>query len=214
VIILKLKVFNDDKLCLLGQDAIAILIHELMYKKIMEDFSFSIQKFDYRDKIKNEVFFQKDFDTEYDYDYVLFHLVMFGATILKYNAMDYVMKKKLFGGYTQNITGAFSFVNGLESGIKNFRQKGKLCNIREIVDEFNGLRTSYSYGKTLSTTPIPYFYFEHNNKQLNEISLDFAKNIANIRQPQNPDIVIGVFNERAKEIVPLAHNILHHFFVV
>ena len=71
---------------------------------------------------------------------------------------------------------------------------------------------SYSFGKNLNEIK-PYFYFEYTKKQLDELTIDFAKNVAYLREPKNPKIVIGVFYEKAKEIVPVVHGILRNLFV-
>ncbi len=41
---------------------------------------------------------------------------MFGTTLLKYNSTDYIMKKKLFGGFEEDLFKAFTFIKGLEAG--------------------------------------------------------------------------------------------------
>lgn len=208
---MKFKVFNEDKLTLLGLDSVALIINELLENHIQE-FAHALATIDEIEDLKEEIQFEKDYEYPNDFEYILYHLVMFGTTVLKYNATDYVVRKKFFGGYAEDTFKAFSYVGGLENGVYNFRQKGNLNNIREIKVEKKGDNLNYYYGEPLSKVPLPYFH-EYGDSSLNLIALKFAQNIAYLRKPKNPEIAIGVFNEKAKEIVPLAHRILRHFFV-
>ena len=205
---MKFHIFNEDKLVLLGMDIVGVLIHRIMKLGILEEYCTIIARID-----SHEIQCEEEFDEKEDFDYILFHLVTFGTTLFKYNATSYVVRKKFFGGYSQDDAKVLSFVKGLEAGLKNFQQKGKFVNIKEIKAEAHSTRISYSCGNTLSRSSIPYFYFEQGNQHLEEISNDFAKNIAYIRKPRNPEILITILNEKAKEIVPLAHSILCGLFV-
>lgn len=209
---MKFKVFNEDKLTLFGQDAVAILIHELLKKHIAEDFAHSVAQMDYREDLKIDIQFERQYDRDKDFEYILYHMVMFGAALLKYNASDYIKNKLLFRGYVDDPVKAFMFCEGLENGLKHFRQKGNLKNIREIKAETNGNALSCYEGEPLSKIHLPYFH-KIFDASLGEVAMEFAKNLAYLRRPKYPNIVIGVFNERATELVPLAHTILHHFFV-
>jgi hypothetical protein len=210
---MKFKVFSEDKLQLLGQEVGGIFIRELMEEKILQQFVHTLSTLDKFEDYNEVIRFEKEFDTETDADYVFYHLVMFGTTLLKYNSTNYIMKKKFFGGYEEDLFKAFSFVKGLEAGLFHFRQKGILDKVYEIKADIKVHSIEYSHGEPLSKLPLPYFYYEHSNKNLNEISLDFASNLAYIRKPENPDIVIEVINEFTKDIVPIVHRILNYYFV-
>lgn len=211
----KVRTYKDEELLQLGESSIALLTEFLFSSKdsLLKEFSHGVARLDYKEEIKNKIQFQKEFDDQNDYDYILFHLVMFSTTLLKYNAPSYIMKKKLFGGYLQDPIGSFSFVKGLENGLMKFKQVDRLRNIREIIAVKNDSGIYYSYGKPVTESSIPYFYFEFSRKDLSEITMDFAENIAYLRNPKYPNIAIGVFNEKAKEIVPLAHAVLRKYFV-
>ncbi|MDQ1912523.1 hypothetical protein RAC89_19195 [Paenibacillus sp. GD4] len=209
---MKFKQYDEEKIGLIGQDAVTLLIHQLLQRHIAEEFAHGVARLDHQESIKDEIQFERDYEQEKDFEYILFHLVMFGASIMKYNATSYVMKRKFFGGYTEDVYKAFTFAKGIEKGLSDFRMKGKLPSIRQVKAEGQDSKPTYSNGDSLNKT-MPYFFFEHTRESLDEISLSFARNLAYLRRPKNPRIVIGVFNEKAKEIVPLAHEIMSHFFV-
>lgn len=210
---MKFKVHNEDKLQLLGQDAVALTVRQMLETKKLEEFSHGLSMIDYKDDLKEEIQFRKPFEPKIHQEQVLFYMVMYSSTIIKYNAIDYIKDKKFFGGYKEAPFKAFSFSKGLEAGLENFKGRGNFINIKSINTKKTINGYEYIHGATLNKIPIPFFWFEHTKQSLDEITIDFATKIASIREPKNPNIVIGVFYEKAKEIVPLSHEILTHFFV-
>jgi hypothetical protein len=209
----RFKVHNEDKLQLLGQDAVAIVVSQLLETRKLEEFSHVLANIDLKDHLKKEIQFNHTFDLEQHHDQVLFYMVMYCTTLMKYNAIDYIKEKKFLGGYKEAPLKSFYFSKGLEAGLENFKGRGKFINIKSVIGEKNNNGYTYSTGSTLNKIPLPYFWFEHTKKSIEEITIDFATDIATLRQPNNPIIVVGVFYEKAKELIPLSHEILTHFFV-
>ena len=127
---MRFKVHNEDKLQLLGQDAVAIVVRELLETKILEEFSHGLANINYKDHLKKEIQFRISFDSEKHYDHILFYMVMYCTTLMKYNAIDYIKDKKLFGGYKEAPLKSFYFSKGLEAGLENFKGRGKFINIK------------------------------------------------------------------------------------
>lgn len=212
-IVMKFKVFNEDKLQLLGQDAVAVTVRYLMETKKLEEFSHGLSRIDYKEDLKKEIQFGKEFESVEHHEQVLFYMVMYCATLMKYNAIDYIKDRKLFGGYKEAPFKAHSFSLGLKAGLENFKRRGNFIHIKSINANKSLNGYDYSYGEPLSNIPLPFFWFELSKQSLDEITVEFATKIASIREPINPDIVIAVFYEKAKELVPLTHEIMIHFFV-
>lgn len=211
--LMKFKQFNDDKLILLGQDSLTLFTGNILNTGLLEEFSHGLANIELNVNLREEIGFKYGFDDSYHYDYILYHMVMFGATIMKFSTSSYIKKKKLFGGYNENLFGAFKFSQSLEYGLDNFKKRGNFINIKSVIPNLTLSGITYSLGDTLDKYPFPYFWLEHSQKSLDEMTTDFATNIASIRQPENPNIVIGVFYEKAKEILPICHKILHGLFI-
>lgn len=207
------KVYNEDKLQLLGQDSVAIMARLLFETEKIQEFSNGLSRIDYKDELKEKIQFSQNFDNNIHPEQVLFYMVMYGATLIRYYATDYIKEKKLFGGYKENLIKVLSFSKGLEVGLDNFKARGNFINIKSINANITETSYEYSFGETLNKIPLPFFWFEYTKQTLDEITIDFATKISSIRQPKYPNIVIGVFYEKAKEIVPLSQKILTHFFI-
>lgn len=205
------KIYNSDKLTLLGQDAVTILIQIILHKGIIEIFSNFLANLDYKESTAATIGFAKKFDYQTDPQYVLYHLVMFGGTFMKHNCHQYIIRKKLFGGYEIDTISAMSFIKGLESGLVHFKQK--MSQLESIhATEKNG-SIEYSYGALLHTLPIPYFYLDFLDKSLVDIELEFGRNISYIREPKNPKIPSAVFALKSSELTDECQLLLEGLFL-
>jgi hypothetical protein len=211
---MKYIIHNHDKLTLLGQDAVSILIHEVIKDGIIEDFCNELASLGHTDVTKDMVF-EKEFDFQFDSHYVLYHIISMGATFLEFHCSDFIVKRKLFIGYENDILGIMAFIKGLENALSNFKQKGEISSLQKIEAEHKPNNVEYHNGPMLGMAELPYFstFGGCSGEDLMRALYEFGYNMAYIRKPKNPQAINQVFMEKTEVISDVSRKILGSFFI-
>jgi len=207
---MRYKNFNHEKIEEMGEDTVSYVVTQLMDSGILEQFANGVANLDYSNENKEKFQFQRDFDKELDTELILYHLTCYISTLSRVNAIDYIKTKRFFSGYVSDESKTAFYHMGLSHGLDNYQKvaninKHKFENPRIVNQEF-----VYDSGVPLGEAPIPYFY---NINEIGKLSYHFGVNLASIRKPKYPKLVIGFFQEKSKELYSLPIVLLEHLFV-
>jgi hypothetical protein len=114
------NIYGSKKLVSLGQDAVSMLGEEVVTKGILDEFANVLTNLD-NPATNSDMVLSKEFDIPNDTHYMLFHLVTLGAAFLKIECHEYVVRKKFFRGYDEDIYNSMFFIEGLGNGLQQFR---------------------------------------------------------------------------------------------